>query len=176
MEENTKKLDPILVLCAVFGFLGADKLYKKNYPWFAGKLGAFIFTIVFLAWIPVIGKLLGTIALFVVILWWILDLWFVLMNKYETNPIKYFSKTDPILLALTLVGFLGVDKFYKKSIGWFIGKLAFFVLALLLMLLLTGLWKIIGITLMILVVLWWLVDILFALANRYELNPFKYFN
>lgn len=66
------------------------------------------------------------------------------------------NKIDPILLLLTIfLGFLGIDKIYMKSIKFFLLKLIANIF-------------IIGF-------IWAIVDIVFAIMGRYQVNPIDYF-
>lgn len=90
----------------------------------------------------------------------------------ENNPKKF----DLILVACTVAGFLGVDKFYKKSYVWGAVKLIFSTGSLVLFLTLgPGIKVFFAITLFF-AILWSFLDLIFALASNYEINPFKYFS
>jgi len=86
------------------------------------------------------------------------------------------KKFDPILVACTVAGFLGVDKFYKKSYVWGAVKLIFSTGSLVLFLTLGPGIKVLFAITLFLAILWSFLDLIFALASSYEINPFKYFS
>ena len=65
----------LMALCIVP--LGIDKLYKESVLFF-------------------LLKLLSAITIVIFLVWWIMDIIMLAMGKYETNPIYYFKKREPL--------------------------------------------------------------------------------
>lgn len=84
--------DVLLVVFAIFGFLGLDKLYKSSIPMFLIKLICFLAAGSLVTWVPGIGRILGSIFGFVLIIWWLADIVFAIVGKYRINPLDYLRK------------------------------------------------------------------------------------
>lgn len=89
---NNKNMDVALVVCAVFGFFGLDKLYKGSIVWFLIKLISFVVGTSLVTWVPGIGRILGFIFSIILFIWWLADIIFAINNKYEIDPFKYLQK------------------------------------------------------------------------------------
>lgn len=83
--------DVLLVVFAVFGFLGLDKLYKGSIPMFLIKLIAFIGAASLVTWVPGIGRILGSVLGVVLLVWWLADIIFAVIGKYRINPLDYLK-------------------------------------------------------------------------------------